>query len=136
MLIGYVIGPYRAKTIYDIRRNIIASEALGADLIKCGVFPYIPHKNTAFYDGLAKDSFFLDGNLELIKRGVFDLAVVGHGWNRSDGSQDEIAEFAGMGVPVFFRENPAFFHGIEELVREARWAELPEAVLHLAEIRG
>ena len=108
MKIAYIIGPYRAETIYGIRQNIIAAELLGAEVAKLGAFPYIPHKNTAFFDGLAPDELWLGGNLEIIRRGIADFAVVGYGWEKSSGSKGEISEFKAMGLPVLYREDPAF----------------------------
>ena len=116
MKIAYVIGPYRAETIYGIRQNIIVAEQLGAELAQLGFFPYVPHKNTAFFDGLAPDELWLEGNLEIIRRGIADFAVVGYGWEKSSGSRGEIAEIQGMGLPVLYREDPAFHVQIGMLV--------------------
>ena len=116
MKIAYVVGPYRADTIYGIRQNIISAEQLGAELAQLGFFPYVPHKNTAFFDGLAPDKLWLEGNLEIIRRGVADFAVVGYGWEKSSGSKGEIDECRKHGVKVLYREDPAFHVQVGRLV--------------------
>jgi hypothetical protein len=116
MKIAYVIGPYRASTIYGIRKNIIAAEQIGAEMAQAGVFPYVPHKNTAFFDGVADDSLWLEGNLEIIRRGIADFAVVVPGWAESSGSRGEIKLCHELGIPVLFREGPAFWVQLERVV--------------------
>lgn len=115
--LAYVIGPYRDKTVRSIVRNIREAESLGIEVMQHGIFPYIPHKNTALLDGTAPDEFFLEGNLEMIRRGMFDLAVVGRGYNNSKGSLGEIQEFYLLNTPVLFREDPAFFVQLKNTVR-------------------
>ena len=117
MKIAYVIGPYRAETIYGIRQNIIAAEQLGAELAQLGFFPYVPHKNTALYDGLAPDELWLEGNLEIIRRGIADFAVVGYGWKKSSGSKGEIDECRKHGMKVLYRERSAFRIHIQEMLK-------------------
>jgi hypothetical protein len=115
MKIAYIIGPYRAHTIYGIRCNIIAAEQVGAEMAAYGVFPYIPHKNTAYFDGLAPDKLWLEGNLEIIRRGIADFAVVVPGWEESSGSVGEIKLHHELNIPVLYREDPAFWMQLERV---------------------
>lgn len=116
MKIAYVIGPYRASTIYGIRKNIIVAEQIGAELAAYGVFPYVPHKNTAFFDGAAPDELWLKGNLEILERGIADFAVVAPGWERSSGSGGEIQACRKMDIPVLFREADDFWEVLNGLI--------------------
>lgn len=118
MKIGFVIGPYRSDTLYGIKRNIDEAEKLAVELAYCNVFMYVPHKNTAFFDGIASDELWLEGNLELLRRGIADFAVVGFGWQHSSGSGGEIKECHSLGIPVFYREDPSYWVQIEQFLKK------------------
>lgn len=96
----YVAGPYRAPTMGHILRNIERARQAGMKLVKvAGVYPVIPHCNTAAFDGLADDQFFLDATLKLLRRcdGVLLLDT----WESSAGARGEKAEAERLGIPVF-----------------------------------
>jgi hypothetical protein len=95
----YVAGPYRAPTGWGIECNIVAARKLGAAVAQLGAFPVVPHANTAHYDGLAGDAFWLEGTLELLRR--CDAVVLVDGWRDSSGTRGEVAEAERLGKMVF-----------------------------------
>jgi hypothetical protein len=101
---GYVIGPYRGDTIVETHRNIQRAEQGGIQLIHQGIFPFIPHKNTAYFDGLAPDSFWLNGYLSLLESGLFKVAYCCSGWKNSRGSQDEVNLCKRIGIKLQYEE--------------------------------
>ncbi len=90
MKIAYVVGPYRAKTIEGIARNIQAAEAVAKKYWLKGYAVICPHKNTAFFDGLTDDDVWLDGDLEILSR--CDVVVAMQGWDKSWGAKREVEE--------------------------------------------
>jgi hypothetical protein len=48
MKFGYIIGPFRAPTVWQVEQNIRIAEELGFEVAQLGVFPIIPHANTRF----------------------------------------------------------------------------------------
>jgi hypothetical protein len=96
----YVAGPYRAPTTEGVVRNIGRARQAGMDLVTvAGVYPVIPHCNTAAFDGLADDQFFLDATLELLRR--CDGVLLLDNWATSAGARGEKAEAERLGIPVF-----------------------------------
>jgi len=88
MKIVYIIGPYRAKTIYGIVQNIGRAERVALKYWKKGYAVICPHKNTALLDGYLLDDVWLKGDWEIIKRS--DIIVVMKNWRRSEGSKVEV----------------------------------------------
>ena len=86
----YVAGPYRAATTWQIDRNITNARVWGAKLAGWGAYPVIPHSNTAHMDGVADDSLWLAGTMELLRR--CDGAIFIEGWLDSSGAKQEWAE--------------------------------------------
>lgn len=109
MKFAFVIGPYRGNTIYEMRENILSAEKLGAEISSYGVFAYVPHKNSAFYDGLQNDEFFLKANLEMLEKCTFNVGIVNYGWEHSSGSGGEIQQCKTLGIKILYREDPTFF---------------------------
>lgn len=110
MKVIYIIGPFRAKTAWDIECNVRRAEALALEVAKLGAMPLCPHTNTRFFDGQLTAQFWLDGTMELARR--CDAAICVTWWALSAGSRDEVRDFQDRGLPVFFK--------IEEL---AAWLE-------------
>ncbi len=94
----YVAGPYRAPTAWGVEQNIVRARSWGAELVKAGAYPVIPHSNTSHFDGLAEDWFWLAGTLELLKR--CDGAIFIPGWSASSGSKAEHAAARELGIDV------------------------------------
>jgi nucleoside 2-deoxyribosyltransferase len=98
-MIVYVAGPYRAQTAWEIECNIHDARNVGAEVAKAGCMPLIPHANTAHFDGLQPDAFWLEGTLELLRR--CDAVVLVEGWEKSSGTRAEMAEAHKQNLPVF-----------------------------------
>lgn len=88
MKVAYIIGPYRAKTIYQIKQNIYKAEEIALKYWKLGYAVICPHKNSAFFDGECEDEIWLKGGIEILKR--CDICIVIDGWQNSEGSRREI----------------------------------------------
>ena len=88
MKVAYIAGPYRAKTVAGIVANIRAAEAVAIEYWQKGYAVICPHKNTALFDGLADDSVWLAGMLEILKR--CDVLVMTGKWHESSGSLAEL----------------------------------------------
>lgn len=98
MKVAYIAGPYRASTPRGILENIRRAEAVAIKVWQSGDAAICPHMNTRLFDGLAPDSVWLDGDLEILKR--CDYVVMVPGWETSSGSREEkrLAESLGMVV--------------------------------------
>ncbi len=96
----YCAAPYRAKTGWGIDQNIQRARELGAQVAEMGAMPVVPHANTAHYDGLQDDQFWLEGTLELMRR--CDAILMSSDWERSMGARGEHAEAVRRGMPVFY----------------------------------
>jgi nucleoside 2-deoxyribosyltransferase len=101
MRLVYIAGPYRAKTVYEVSENIHRARQLGAKVAELGLqlFPVIPHTNTAFFDGLREDAYWLEGTMEVMRR--CDAVLLVDGWHESSGTIAETAEADRRGIPVF-----------------------------------
>ena len=96
----YVAGPFRAETAWGIEQNVRRAEEHALHLIKAfGLMPIIPHANTRYFHGLASDSFWLEGTLELMRR--CDAVYLCPGWKLSVGSVGERREAERLKIPVF-----------------------------------
>jgi hypothetical protein len=47
MKFAYIAGPFSSKTREGVEANILKATLAGIDVTKLGVFPVIPHANTA-----------------------------------------------------------------------------------------
>jgi len=99
MKIVYIAGPYRAKTAWEIEKNIQRARFRGAEVAAMGAMPIIPHTNTAHFDGIQDDLFWIDGTLELMRR--CDAVLLCGQWLASVGTMGEIEEAKRLGIPVF-----------------------------------
>ena len=98
MLKVYVCGPYRARTVDGMRRNIRAAEEAAWELWKLGAAPFCPHLNSAFMDGAVRDEAFLQGYLEWLEDADVLLVLSGAGLSR--GAQMEIEYAESLQIPV------------------------------------
>lgn len=101
MKVVYVAGPYRAKSIWDIRQNIRRAEEVALEVWKMGAACICPHKNTYLFDGAhgCHDNVWLDGDLEIIRR--CDALLLVERWEQSSGTRDEVALAIEIGIPIF-----------------------------------
>jgi hypothetical protein len=104
MKFGYIIGPFRADTPWQVEQNVRNAEALAHEVASLGVFPVVPHANTRFFNGLFTDKFWLEGMRGLMERSA-DFAItveaLGFPWRHSTGSVGEIEHMGLLGRPVF-----------------------------------
>lgn len=102
----YVAGPYRARTRQAVEFNIQAARAVGLLCCRKGWSPIIPHSNTSHLDAMDPsigDEFWLASTMELLRR--CDAVVLVPGWERSQGTRDEIIEAEKLGIPVYRSEH-------------------------------
>lgn len=83
----YIVGPYRAKTIFGRMLNIYRARKAAIVYWRTGCAVICPHMNSAFFDGKAPDKAFLDGYLKLVE--CSDILVMLPGWLNSAGSKEE-----------------------------------------------
>jgi hypothetical protein len=104
MKVIYIAGPYRAKTPWGVEKNIHKAMDLAAQLVeRChalGAYPQVPHANTAHFDGLAPDDYYLEGTLETMRR--CDALLMIPGWEASSGARNEVREAKRLGLPIFY----------------------------------
>lgn len=104
MKLGYIIGPYRAKTPWEVEQNVRNAEQLGFAVLNLGAFPIIPHANSRFFDKLGTEAFWLEGTRTLMER-VADFVITVEAldlpWLHSEGSIDEVERATRMSKPVF-----------------------------------
>jgi nucleoside 2-deoxyribosyltransferase len=97
-MLVYVAGPYRANTAFGREENIFNARRVGAMLARNGFFPVIPHANTAHFDGLQEDEFWLEGTLEMMRR--CDAVYMMPNWRASKGAVAERDEAINLSIPV------------------------------------
>lgn len=95
----YVAGPYRARTVWKVAKNIFQAKMMGLRVAKLGAMPFVPHANTAFYDGELPDRFWLEGTLEVLSR--CDALLLMPKWRKSSGTKAEVKLARNLGIPVF-----------------------------------
>lgn len=100
MKVVYIAGPFRGQTVWDVAENVRVAERVALDVARLGAMPLCPHANTAHFDGLLSDQFWIDGTLELLKR--CDAVMTTQDWARSTGARGEVAWAVGK-IPVFHR---------------------------------
>ena len=87
MRLAFISGPYRATNGKTVLENVRAAEAVAIEYWRKGYAVICPHKNTAFFDGLAPDNVWLDGDLLMLSK--CDLIVMIKGWEHSEGAKSE-----------------------------------------------
>lgn len=97
MKIVYLAGPYRGVNPAETERNIRTAQRYAMALTEAGIGVYSPHLNTAHFDGLQPDQFFLDHGLEMLRR--CDALVVMPAWQLSEGARREVFEAEKLMMP-------------------------------------
>jgi len=100
MKIVYIAGKYRAKTIYQINKNIQLAEDVALKYWKKGYAVICPHKNTSFLDGSLPDDVWLNGDLEILRR--CDVIVMMRDWQDSKGAVEELKLAKKLGLKVIY----------------------------------
>jgi len=131
--IAFVSGKYRAATISGTVANIRAAEECARELWAMGYSVICPHANSALMDGIAGDSVFLDGYLEMLRRldPATDIVVALKGWQQSPGAVAEFALAAELGLPIeYWPENRWALADLIERDQRAEQAALPGPYCH------
>lgn len=100
MKIAYIVGPYRAKTIFGRMLNVYRARKAAIEYWQKGYIVICPHTNSAHFDGKASDSVFLKGYLELVKR--VDVLVMLPKWLKSSGSIEEYRLGITLGKEIIY----------------------------------
>lgn len=95
----YIAGPYRAPTLWGVKRNIRAAMDAAVLVWRAGLWALCPHANTARMEGVTTDESFLAGTLEMMRR--CDAVLLVPGWRNSAGARAEVEEAGRLQIPVF-----------------------------------
>jgi hypothetical protein len=119
MKVAYVAGPYRdPRGPYYIGRNIEVAREIAIALWNMGYAVVCPHTNTAFMDGAAPDSVWLNGDLEILRR--CDIIVMVPGWEKSTGAKGELLCAKDASLSVYYWADPMDRALLECIAREER----------------
>lgn len=99
MKLVFISGPYRSDTEYGVHKNIQNAEAVALRVWQLGHVAFCPHKNTAYFGGIAPDSLWLEGDLEVLRR--CDALCLVPGWETSSGARAEFALAIELGLPIY-----------------------------------
>lgn len=111
MIHVYVAGCFTAPTEEQIEANILAAEAVAAEILRHTdqIVCVVPHSlGRMFKRGPGSPQYWYDATLSLLTR--CDALVLVPGWESSSGTRNEVAWCRANDVPVF--------HGLDELLRE------------------
>lgn len=100
MRLVYIAGPYRAKTPFQIQRNIRDAAEVALKYWKLGYAVITPHMNTALLDGEAPDEVWLAGDIEMLAR--CDGIVMMPRWRESRGATDEHEFARSHGIEIIY----------------------------------
>ena len=89
MKVAYIAGPYSARTVAGVVRNIRAAEAVAIRYWHAGYAVLCPHMNTALLDGDLDYEQVMEGDFEFVRRA--DVIVMMRGWQKSAGASREHA---------------------------------------------
>jgi len=98
MMVVYIVGPFRAKSHWEVQLNVRRAETMALEVAKLGAMPLCPHKNTENFDGLLTEKFWIEGTKELLRR--CNAMILLPDWPRSEGTRGEITEAHGLGIFV------------------------------------
>jgi hypothetical protein len=103
MKYGYIIGPFRAPTPWEVELNVRAAEQLALEVHKLEAFAVCPHANTRFFDKLLTDEHWIEGTKGLLLRCDFAITVeaIGLPWKHSVGSVSEVESARLAPIPIF-----------------------------------
>lgn len=116
MKVVYVAGAYRAKTAWEIEKNIRKAETLACEVWKAGAAALCPHANTrGYYQDECPSKVWLGGYLEVLSR--CDAMILVEGWQGSEGTKAEVELAKERNIPIFsniseLREWLGFFEAV------------------------
>lgn len=97
----YVGGPYRAKDHWLIEKNIRAAEELALRVWATKRASAVcPHTMCRYYQGHLEDDLWLNGLLDILS--VCDALLLVDGWEKSEGTIEEIRLAQSLGMPIFY----------------------------------
>ena len=94
----FVSGPYRG----NIEQNIANARMAAIRLWKAGYAVICPHMNSARMDGECPDDYFLEGDLEILKR--CDIIYMLKNWEESEGASAELSLAKEIGLEVIYED--------------------------------
>ena len=100
---AYIAGPYSAPTVDEIDANIYTAWEASIEVANKGWFPICPHQNTAKFDRFCDQpyEFYIEGDLELIRRIQPDAMVMVGDYMSSQGAVIEMALARDLGIRIF-----------------------------------
>jgi len=98
MKICMVSGKYRGANQWEVASNIECARQAASRLCRRGIFPITPHLNTAHFEGVNGDDFWLRGYLEILSR--CDMIYVLANYRTSSGALAELAEAKRLGIEI------------------------------------
>src|SRR5687767_5489314 len=100
MKLGYVAGPFRGKSHWEIAENIRNAERIALEVWRLGAACICPHSNTMHFQDAAPDHVWLDGDLEMLAR--CDFVLMTPDWRRSSGATAEHKFAEDRGIRIFY----------------------------------
>jgi hypothetical protein len=98
--LGYIAGKYTGKTSWEVKKNIEKAQELGFQVHLLGLFPVIPHSNSAFMEDYQPVDWWYLGTQELEKK--CDCIIMLNGWQESKGSIAEHELAIKLHMPIFY----------------------------------
>jgi hypothetical protein len=92
----FISGPYRG----NVEHNIIMARRAAIKLWQQGYAVICPHMNSARMDGECPDDYFLEGDLEILKR--CDIIYILKNWEESEGASAELSLAKEIGLEVVY----------------------------------
>ena len=99
MKVIYVSGPFRAKSGWELTKNIRRAEDATAAISGLDHVALCPHTMYHHLDRTKNDDYWIEATNELLRR--CDAVLLMEGWPDSAGTIGEISEATHQGVPVF-----------------------------------
>lgn len=96
----YVAGPFRGPNAWETEQNIRRAEELALKVWRAGYACFCPHSNTRFFDGVAPNEVWLEGDLVILRR--CDALLMTQDFERSTGAKVERDEAVRLNIPVYY----------------------------------
>jgi hypothetical protein len=101
MKLIFVSGAYRAKDKIGVSKNIKLAREASKKLWQQGYAVICPHMNTAHFDGICPDDYFLDGDIEMMIR--CDAVYLLKNWEESEGAREEHNIALSRGMEIIYQ---------------------------------